>query len=95
MAQLYKHGEVDNMALIQLTSNMTSSELRETQNSNNIGFNTAITSVADYIIERGTTGIWTYEKWASGKTEIWTKTACNYTENDQTGNPIHRHPGPR
>ena len=40
------------------------------------------------IIERVTSGVWTYEKWASGKTEIWTKTACNYAENDQTGYPV-------
>lgn len=25
----------------------------------------------DYVIEQGTTGIWTYEKWASGKAECW------------------------
>lgn len=27
--------------------------------------------VADYVVERGTSGIWTYEKWASGKSECW------------------------
>lgn len=25
----------------------------------------------DYIVEQGTSGIWTYEKWASGKAECW------------------------
>ena len=28
---------------------------------------------ADYIVERGTFGDWTYEKWASGKAECWCK----------------------
>lgn len=27
--------------------------------------------VADYIVERGTSGIWTYEKWNSGKAVCW------------------------
>ena len=31
--------------------------------------------IADYIVERGTSGIWTYEKWNSGKAVCWgTKT---------------------
>lgn len=29
--------------------------------------------MADFIIARGTSGIWTYEKWASGKAECWAK----------------------
>ena len=29
--------------------------------------------MADFIVARGTSGIWTYEKWASGKAECWTK----------------------
>ena len=33
--------------------------------------------VDDYIIERGTSGIWTYEKWASGKVELWGKNTVN------------------
>ena len=28
-------------------------------------------SVADYIVEQGTSGIWTYRKWASGIAECW------------------------
>lgn len=28
-------------------------------------------ALADYIIEQGTSGIWTYEKWASGKAVCW------------------------
>ena len=31
--------------------------------------------VADFIIEQGTSGIWTYEKWASGKMVCWGKEA--------------------
>lgn len=27
--------------------------------------------IADYVIERGTSGIWTYRKWASGDAECW------------------------
>jgi hypothetical protein len=36
--------------------------------------------VVDFIIERGTSGIWTYEKWASGKAECWGK--FSYTVED-------------
>ena len=32
--------------------------------------------IADYIIEQGTDGVWTYEKWASGKAVCW----CNTDE---------------
>ena len=31
--------------------------------------------VADYIIEQGTSGIWTYRKWASGIAECWGQVA--------------------
>lgn len=31
----------------------------------------ASSHIADYIIEQGTSGIWTYEKWASGKAVCW------------------------
>ena len=27
--------------------------------------------IADYVVETGTSGIWTYEKWQSGKAECW------------------------
>ena len=30
-----------------------------------------ITPNADYIVEQGTSGIWTYRKWASGVAECW------------------------
>ena len=31
--------------------------------------------IGDYIVERGTSGIWTYEKWASGKAVCWGATS--------------------
>ena len=27
--------------------------------------------IADYVVEQGTSGIWTYRKWNSGVAEIW------------------------
>lgn len=27
--------------------------------------------IADYVVETGTSGIWTYEKWESGKAKCW------------------------
>jgi hypothetical protein len=33
--------------------------------------------VVDFLIERGTSGIWTYEKWASGKAVCWAKIPYN------------------
>lgn len=30
-----------------------------------------VTSSADYIVEQGTSGIWTYRKWSSGIAECW------------------------
>lgn len=33
----------------------------------------------DYIVERGTEGIWTYEKWNSGKAECRTVFSKNYS----------------
>ncbi len=36
--------------------------------------------MADYIVSRDTSGIWTYEKWASGKAECWAK--FSYTVED-------------
>lgn len=32
---------------------------------------TAPSDLADYIVERGTSGIWTYEKWNSGVAKCW------------------------
>lgn len=35
--------------------------------------------VADYIIEQGTNGIWTWRKWASGISECWGRYSGSYT----------------
>ena len=47
---------------------------------------TIISDMADYVIEQGTSGIWTYKKWNSGTCEIWGRweeTLTNYaTWND-------------
>ena len=40
---------------------------------------------ADYIVERGTSGVWTYEKWASGKAECWLTTYRKETWNTASG----------
>lgn len=32
--------------------------------------------ISDFVIERGTDGIWTYEKWASGKAVCWGSKSC-------------------
>lgn len=29
-----------------------------------------VNAIADYVVEQGTSGIWTYEKWASGKVKM-------------------------
>lgn len=39
--------------------------------------------VADYIVEQGTSGIWTYEKWASGKAKCWGKFSQNVSAYSQ------------
>lgn len=36
----------------------------------------------DYVIEKGTSGIWTYQKWYSGKRECWAN--ISYTGNTTT-----------
>ena len=37
--------------------------------------------VADYVVEQGTSGIWTYRKWNSGIAECWTTSRLNTTGN--------------
>lgn len=32
--------------------------------------------ISDFVIEQGTSGIWTYEKWASGKAVCWGSKSC-------------------
>ena len=38
----------------------------------------------DYIVERGTSGIWTYEKWNSGKSVCWGQATSGGTPNSAT-----------
>lgn len=39
--------------------------------------------IADYVVETGTSGIWTYRKWASGIAECWGNTT--YTQSSNFG----------
>ncbi len=54
-------------------------------------------AVADYVVEEGTTGGWTYRKWNSGVAECWCKKTVVFDENekvsagfsDTNGNPFY------
>jgi hypothetical protein len=39
-----------------------------------------LSAIADYIVEQGTSGAWTYRKWASGSCELW----CTYQNTSVT-----------
>ena len=39
-------------------------------------------SMQDFVVEQGTSGIWTYRKWASGVAECWAKIAQTVTPGD-------------
>lgn len=39
----------------------------------------------DYIVEQGTSGIWTYRKWNSGIAEVWMHTSNNVAINNSYG----------
>ena len=41
--------------------------------------------VADYVIEQGTSGIWTYRKWNSGLAECWGEVVTNTAIKDALG----------
>lgn len=47
----------------------------------------------DYIVEQGTNGIWTYEKWASGKAKCWGTTSMTFNCNSAWGNSGLYHSG--
>ena len=49
------------------SEDMTSQEVEDFVDGLNV---TALTAV-DYIVEQGTSGIWTYRKWSSGVAECW------------------------
>lgn len=42
--------------------------------------------IADFVVEQGTSGIWTYRKWNSGIAECWGSTVINVTCPKQSGN---------
>lgn len=46
------------------------------------------TNAQDYVIEHGTSGIWTYRKWASGIAECWGTTTFTGTTNQSWGSNI-------
>lgn len=55
----------------------------------NLGLDNAKTvgdSSADYVIEQGSSGIWTYRKWNSGIIECWGRNTLNVTINMANGN---------
>jgi len=39
----------------------------------------------DYIVEQGTSGVWTYRKWESGVAECWSNAATTLTVNTSWG----------
>ena len=38
-------------------------------------------NAVDYVVEEGTSGIWTYQKWNSGKAECWGQKVGSYSVN--------------
>lgn len=42
--------------------------------------------ISDFVVEQGTSGIWTYRKWNSGIAECWGSTVVNVTCPNQSGN---------
>ena len=47
----------------------------------------------DYIVDQGTSGIWTYRKWNSGVSECWGQVNVNVTSWSQFGNAYEGLPG--
>lgn len=45
-----------------------------------------VTAAADYVVDEGTSGIWTYRKWASGVAECWGTTSVASTSYASGGN---------
>lgn len=43
-------------------------------------------AVADFVVEQGTSGIWSYRKWASGKAECWGRASIDAAINIPWGN---------
>lgn len=51
--------------------------------------NAIINAMADYVVEQGTSGDWTYRKWNSGKAECWGKFDTGYLMNDPTAQSLN------
>lgn len=47
--------------------------------------NETVSNITDFIIEQGTSGIWTYRKWNSGIAECWGKGNVSVTCTNQSG----------
>ena len=45
--------------------------------------------IVDYVVETGTSGIWTYAKWQSGKAECWGKQTSTLASGQIWANPIY------
>lgn len=45
--------------------------------------------IADYVVETGTSGIWTYEKWESGKAVCWGRQTNTITSGQIWTSPIY------
>lgn len=45
--------------------------------------------LVDYVIERGTNGIWRYEKWANGKIELWTNSFSHIISFEQLNSNLY------
>ncbi len=52
------------------SEDMTSQEVEDFVD----GLNVTVITAVDYIVEQGTSGIWTYRKWNSGIAECWGRT---------------------
>ena len=65
--------------------------LLNTVNSNHAAWD-SISQVADYIVDQGTSGNWTYRKWNSGVAECWGKFDTTATETTAWGSIYQVYP---
>lgn len=68
----------------EVKGNVTTQNFIEQINANNEKTNKNFEEIEtklmkDYIVEQGTTDIWTWEKWASGKATVWGRVNCTYS----------------
>lgn len=45
-------------------------------------------NISDYVVEQGTSGVWTYRKWQSGIAECWAEVTHTVGSNYTEGNPV-------